>query len=119
MASAISRLRETAADLDTALAFTNIPGLFATGPERLRDLYRDLEALLAQLDAMRLQFAEYVEAAADEAEPEPPYAVDKNTFVAVIGREGTEGGRSGTEQKEGKGRWLDAGHSRQPPRNTA
>src|SRR5262245_23125305 len=60
----ISHLREAAAELDTALAITNIPSLFAAGPARLRDLYRDLDALLAQLDAMRLQFAEYVEAAA-------------------------------------------------------
>jgi len=88
VASAISRLREAAADLDTALAFTNIPSLFAAGPERLRDLYRDLDALLAQVDAMRMQLAEYVEVAEDDAEPEPPYAEDKNTFVDVIGKGG-------------------------------
>jgi hypothetical protein len=68
--SAISRLREAAADLDTALAFANIPGLFAAGPGRLRDLARDLEALLAQLDTRRLQVAAYVEAAEDDAEPD-------------------------------------------------
>ena len=70
--SAISCLREAAADLDTALAFANIPGLFAAGAERLRDLYRDLDALLAQLDAMQVQFAEYVQAAEDEAGLELP-----------------------------------------------
>lgn len=61
--SAISHLREAASDLDTALAFTNILCLFAAEPGRLRDLYRDLDALVAQMDAMRLQFAEFVEAA--------------------------------------------------------
>lgn len=70
--SAISHLREAASDLDTALAITNIPVLFAAGPERLRDLYRDLDALVAQLDAMRLQFAEFVEAAEGVDEPESP-----------------------------------------------
>ncbi|HEV2458081.1 MAG TPA: hypothetical protein VGS80_06915 [Ktedonobacterales bacterium] len=69
---AIARLREAAVDLDTALAFPNIPGLFAAGSGRLRDLSRDLEALLAQLDAMRLQFAEYVQAAEDDARSESP-----------------------------------------------
>jgi hypothetical protein len=72
MVSAVSHLQEAAADLDTALAFTNIPALFAAGPERLRDLSRDLDALLAQLDAMRLQFAEYVQAAEDDAGSESP-----------------------------------------------
>jgi len=70
--SAISHLLDAASDLDTALAFTNIICLFAAGPGRLRDLYRDLDALVAQLDAMRLQFAEFVEAAEDDAEPESP-----------------------------------------------
>jgi hypothetical protein len=70
--SAISHLREAASDLDTALAITNIPVLFTAGPGRLRDLYRDLDALVAQLDAMRLQFAEFVEAAEDIDEPESP-----------------------------------------------
>ena len=65
--SAISHLQEAAADLDTALAYTNVPALFAAGFGQLRDLYRDLDALLAQLEAMRLQFAEYVEAAEDDA----------------------------------------------------
>ena len=70
--SAIAHLREAAADLDTALAFTNIPGLFAAGSGRLCDLSRDLEALLAQLDAMRLQFVEYVQAAEDDAGSQSP-----------------------------------------------
>jgi hypothetical protein len=64
--SAISRLREAAADLDTALAFTNVPDLFAAGSVRLHNLYRDLDALLAQLDASRVQFSEYVQAAEEE-----------------------------------------------------
>jgi hypothetical protein len=69
---AISHLLNATADLRTALEFTNIPGLFFAGPEQLRDLYRDLDALLAQLDAMRLQFAEYVEAAEEGAGEERP-----------------------------------------------
>ena len=70
--SAIFHLREAASDLDMALAFTNIVCLFTAGPGRLRDLYRDLGALVAQLDAMRLQFAEFVEAADEPDEPESP-----------------------------------------------
>ncbi len=58
--SAISHLREAAADLDVALACSNIPSLYAAGPEQLRDLYRDLDARLAQL-------AEYVQAPEHEA----------------------------------------------------
>jgi hypothetical protein len=76
---AISRLRE--AELDTAMTLPNIPGLFAAGPERLRDLSRDLDALLAQLDAMRLQFAEYVEAAEDDAGPQPPFEAGQNEVI--------------------------------------
>jgi hypothetical protein len=68
--SAISHLRDAASDMDTALAFTNIVCLFTAGPGRLRDLYRDLDALVAQLDAMRLQFAEFVEAAENDTEPD-------------------------------------------------
>lgn len=68
--SAISHLREASADLDAALACSNIPSLFTAGAEQLRDRSRDLDALLAQLGAMRLQFAEYVQAAEDEAEPD-------------------------------------------------
>ena len=67
---AISHLRKATANLDAALAFTNIACLLAAGPEQLGDLYRDLEALLAQLDAMRLQFAEYVEAGEQDARSE-------------------------------------------------
>jgi hypothetical protein len=70
--SAISSLREAEADLDVALACSNISSLYAAGPKQLRDLYRDLDALLAQLGAMRLQFAEYVQASEDEAGPEVP-----------------------------------------------
>lgn len=66
--SAISCLREAEADLDVALAWSNISSLYAAGPEQLRNLYRDLDALLAQLGAMRLQFAEYVQVAQDEAQ---------------------------------------------------
>lgn len=72
MVSAISHLLTATADLSTALEFTNIPGLFAAGSEQLRDLYRELDALLAQLDAMRVQFAEYVEAADEDTRAEPP-----------------------------------------------
>lgn len=63
----ISSLLNATADLGTALELTNIPELFAAGPEQLRDSYRDLDALVAQLDALRLQFAEYVEAAEQDA----------------------------------------------------
>jgi hypothetical protein len=80
---AISRLREAAADLDTALALTNVPSLFAAGPERLRDLSRDLDAPLAQLDAMRLQFAEYVQAAEDDAELEPPQGTRCAGYLSI------------------------------------
>jgi hypothetical protein len=41
--SEFARLREAAADLDTALVFTNVPGLFSAGSGWLRDLCRDLE----------------------------------------------------------------------------
>jgi hypothetical protein len=68
--SAISHLREASSDFDVALACSNIPSLFAAGAEQLRDLSRDLDALLAQLGAVRLQFAEYVQAAEDEAGPD-------------------------------------------------
>jgi hypothetical protein len=54
------------------LELTNVPELFAAGSEQLRDSYRDLDALVAQLDAMRLQFAEYVDAAEEDARAEPP-----------------------------------------------
>jgi hypothetical protein len=67
--SAISHLREAEADLDMALACSNISSLYAAGPQQLRNLYRDLDALLAQLGAARLQFAEYVQTAEDEAGP--------------------------------------------------
>jgi hypothetical protein len=66
----VSHLREAAADLHAALEYPNIPSLFAAGAEWLRDLYTDLDALLAQLDAMRLQLAEYVQAAEDNPGPE-------------------------------------------------
>lgn len=69
---ATSHLLKATADLGTALEFTNIPGLFAAESEHLRAFYRDLDALLAQLDALRLQFAEYVEAAEDDARAVPP-----------------------------------------------
>jgi hypothetical protein len=64
----VSHLREAAVNLREALAFANIPGLFAAEAQQRRDLYTDLDALLAQLDAMRMQLAEYVEAAEDNAE---------------------------------------------------
>jgi hypothetical protein len=64
--SAVSHLREAVADLDAALAFSNIPDLFAAGSGRLRDLDRDLEALLAQLGAQRVQHAEFTQAAEDD-----------------------------------------------------
>lgn len=70
--SAISHLLKATADLSMALEFTNIPGLFSAGSEQLHDLYRELDALLAQLDAMRLQLAEYVEAADEDTQAEPP-----------------------------------------------
>jgi len=68
---AIAHHRRATEDLDTAMGFTHIPDLFAAGSERLRDHYRDLEAVLAQLDAMRLQFAGYVEMAEEDARSEP------------------------------------------------
>jgi hypothetical protein len=69
LVSALSHLREASADLDVALVCSNISSLFAAGPKRLRDLERDLDALLAQLGAMQLRFIEYVQAAEDEAGP--------------------------------------------------
>jgi hypothetical protein len=68
----ISHLLKATTDLGTALELTNVPELFAARPEQLRDSYRDLDALVAQLDAMRLQFAEYVEAAEEDAWAELP-----------------------------------------------
>ena len=68
--SAISHLREAEADLDMALACSSISSLYAAGPQQLRNLYRDLDALLAQLGAARLQLAEHVQAAEDEAGPD-------------------------------------------------
>ncbi|HEU5439160.1 MAG TPA: hypothetical protein VFU88_07700 [Ktedonobacterales bacterium] len=73
MARAISHLLKATVDLSAALEFTNIPGLLGPGSEQLSDLYRDLDALLAQLDAMRLQIAEFVKAAEDDAQAEPPH----------------------------------------------
>lgn len=72
MERAISHLLKATADLGTTLEFTNVPGLFAAGPEHLRAFSHDLDALLAQLDAMRLQFAEFVEAAEEDARAVPP-----------------------------------------------
>jgi hypothetical protein len=59
-------LCEAAGDLCIALELNNAPDLHAMGAEWLRSCYRDLDALLAQLEAMRVQLAEYVKAA-DEA----------------------------------------------------
>lgn len=68
----ISHLLNATVDLGAALELTNVPGLFAARAEQLRESYRDLDALLAQLDAMRLQFAEYVELAEEGARVESP-----------------------------------------------
>lgn len=65
--SAIAHLQEAVTDLDAALAFSSIPEVFAAGSDRLRDLDSEMEALLAQLDAHRVQFAEYAQAAEDDA----------------------------------------------------
>lgn len=64
----VAHLREAAVNLREALAFAHTPSLFAAEAQQRRNLYTDLDALLAQLDAMRMQLAEYVEAAEDHAE---------------------------------------------------
>ncbi len=66
----VAHLREAAADLRTALDFDNVPGLYAMRAEWLRDRYTDLDELLAQLGAMRVQLAEYVRTAEDSTRTE-------------------------------------------------
>jgi hypothetical protein len=69
MVGALRHLRAAAAELQAALDFANLPDLFAAEARRRRDLYTELDALLAQMDAMRVQLAELVRAA--EADPRP------------------------------------------------